>query len=264
MKIGVIGGGVVGRATARAWLEHCDEVRIYDVNKARSTHGPVEVAKCDWIFVCLPELSLDNPFVLKDRVARVGSPSMGSTYVIRSTTPIGTCRRIAAQYDMPKLLHWPEFLTARCAMTDAQCPARNVVGGQPGPQRIQFSNLLAKRFPGVATHWLSWEGSEMVKLMTNAAFAAKVALWNEFRSLADAIFDGDDEEWEAIRQAILADGRIGASHTMVPGPDGQHGFGGSCLPKDVKHLADALIDAGLPHHMLSAALTRNTKDRKEK
>jgi len=28
------------------------------------------------------------------------------------------------------------------------------------------------------------------------------------------------------------DKRIGPGHTLVPGPDGQRGFGGHCFPKD--------------------------------
>lgn len=42
------------------------------------------------------------------------------------------------------------------------------------------------------------------------------------------------ETWKAFTDILSADTRIGTSHMQVPGRDGQFGYGGSCLPKDVK------------------------------
>ena len=35
---------------------------------------------------------------------------------------------------------------------------------------------------------------------------------------------------------LKRDPRVGDSHMQVPGPSGQFGFGGHCLPKDTKAL----------------------------
>ena len=53
MKLGIVGGGTVGRALARAFLEHAD-VRVHDRIKERSTHSITETLACDLVFLCLP------------------------------------------------------------------------------------------------------------------------------------------------------------------------------------------------------------------
>lgn len=53
MKIGIIGGGVVGRATARCFMEHA-EVKVYDIVPERSTHTLADALDADIIFVTLP------------------------------------------------------------------------------------------------------------------------------------------------------------------------------------------------------------------
>jgi UDPglucose 6-dehydrogenase len=63
--------------------------------------------------------------------------------------------------------------------------------------------------------------------------------------------------WEPVRQALVLDPRIGDGHLRVPGPDGQRGFGGSCLPKDMAALValGAEVDVALP--VVEAALVAN-------
>lgn len=274
MKIGVIGNGVVGRATARAWLEHADEVMVYDAVKERRTHALGELLnEAGIVFVCLPtpstgdrgQLSTEAIDGLFSYVAE--SPSARNVnFVLRSTVPIGTTRRLAEEYGLPNLVHSPEFLTARCAAVDAMLPARNAIGVPNGKQSPwpedgigrTIYDLYAKRFPGVETHCLTSDESEFVKLATNSFFAVKLGYFNEARTLADKL----DLDWELVLGAILADGRIAHAHTRVPGPDGAFGYGGTCLPKDLASLI-ATIDAnGLHSAVTSAAYDRNVEDRK--
>ena len=39
--------------------------------------------------------------------------------------------------------------------------------------------------------------------------------------------------FEEIKEMLSFDDRIGTSHTKVPGPDGDFGYGGHCFPKDL-------------------------------
>ena len=36
---------------------------------------------------------------------------------------------------------------------------------------------------------------------------------------------------DTVVEGFVRDGRVGHSHTNVPGHDGKYGFGGSCFPK---------------------------------
>ena len=265
MKIGIVGNGVVGSACARSYLEHVDEVRVYDVMKERRTHELNSVLECDLIFICLPtplkeDGGLDlSPIECYCRYVKGGRYNL----VLRSTVPIGTTRRLRKQFELPNLVHSPEFLTARCSFVDAQIPARNVIGYPEWEHRESETGsvlfrLYQDRFPGVRVFELSSDESEAVKLFQNSFFAVKVAFFNEVRLLADEL----DLNWNRVMEAVLADGRITHSHTRVPGPDGKYGFGGSCLPKDLKCLVDQLVCRELNPAVTLAAYSRNFDDRK--
>jgi nucleotide sugar dehydrogenase len=263
VKIGVIGAGVVGRATARCWLEHCDEVCVYDVLRERSTHSLDRTLACDLIFVCLPEDVVEQFFF--DRTHNGIRPHAGANFVLKSTVPIGTTRRLAEKYSLPNLVYSPEFLTARCALTDVQVPARNIIGvpslGNDNACATLLNDLYERRFPGIQCLWMGSDESEAVKLMTNAFFATKIAFFNEMYRLVQRL----GLDWNDVHYGILADGRIAHSHTQVPGPDGKFGFGGSCLPKDLNMLINQIKDStnDADACLLGAVRLRNDlKDRK--
>lgn len=259
MILGIVGGGVVGKAMARAFMEHC-EIRVYDCVLAKATHRLAETLAADLIFVCLPtpqepgKLSCDTVYLddffgtLKDYAIPVPGgvqyqlhrPANEANFVIRSTVPIGYTRKAAERFNLTSICHSPEFLTARCAATDAQTPARNIIGNpssvEVSPAARRLFDLYTARFPGVPCHGMTSNESELVKLAVNSFFAVKVAFFNEVRILSDRL----GLDWDDVISGILSDGRIAHSHTLVPGPDGERGFGGACLPKDLASFADCL------------------------
>lgn len=260
MKLGIVGNGVVGSATARCYLEHVDEVRVYDELKERRTHTLEEAIDTDFVFVCLPtpqkkdgscDVSIIDEFF--------SEAPKGRRYVLRSTVPVGTTERLYREFDW--IVHSPEFLTARCAHVDAQIPSRNIVGypWAPNLSTCPLAQLYLSRFPGTPLHTMFSNASEAVKLIQNSFFATKVAFFNEAYSFCQKL--GID--WDAVMRGILADGRIVPSHTRVPGPDGKRGFGGACLPKDLASYVHQLHANGLPAWVAQAAILRNKEDRSE-
>lgn len=270
LTIGIIGGGTVGRALARCYQEHVQHVRVWDKDPTRSTVKlPFDALDNDLIFVCVPETQLESIFA-SSQIDNFHK----STFVIKSTTPIGTTRRLMEEYGLPNLVHSPEFLTERCAMTDVQMPAHNLVGVPYEAEASKWNldiarrwddrgystliRLYQSRFRGVPVSLMSSDESEAVKLFLNGFFSVKVAFFNELYQLAKAL----DLNWNVIHSAMLEDGRICQSHTQVPGPDGQLGFGGKCLPKDLLTLLEHLRPL-FPRESLitEAANTRNFTDR---
>jgi len=250
--IGVVGGGVVGHATARSFMEWA-EVRVYDRDPAKRTHTELVTLESDLVFVCLPEGKVSDWFT----GLNVFGGYQYRNFVIKSTVPIGTTRKVAGM-GFKTVVHSPEFLTARCAVTDAQLPSRNVVGlTGNGFNAPEYRDLLSRRFPGVPVLTMSSDESEAVKIIQNAFFAVKVAFFNEAEELCDKL----GLDWETVHDAILADGRIAHSHTRVPGPDGRFGFGGACLPKDLNQFIKCSVDAGLFPLVSQGAAVRNEGDR---
>lgn len=271
MRVGIIGGGVVGQATAKSFIEHVDEVRVYDMAKERSTHETLDVLECDVVFVCLPtpqntgsmecDLSALHSFFSQCQTQNCYYPDR-LNLVLRSTVPVGTTCMLREKYNLSNLVHSPEFLTARCATLDAQMPTRNIIGDTGDrvgqfPCSILLGQLYKQRWPHVPLQRMTSDESESVKLMLNSFFATKVGFWNEMRSFADKM----GLDWDRVMSGILTDGRIHPSHTKVPGPDGKKGFGGTCLPKDLADMIDCMEKAGLSAPVCRAAYHRNELDR---
>lgn len=254
--IGIVGGGFVGHATARTFMEFA-EVRVHDVLPARSNASKEDVLACDVVFVCLPTPMLpggrcDLSFIESFFATQRGSRSI---FVIKSTVPVGTTDRLAKQYDVPGLVFSPEFLTARCSVADAMTPSRSIVGKPEGGSNIAVNivdGLLRARFRHEPMLMAARE-AELVKYGCNAFFAVKVAYFNELRMIAEAT----KCDYEKVLSGILADGRIANAHCNVPGPDRKFGFGGTCLPKDINALAWTASDHGTPNHVLRAAWETN-------
>jgi len=229
MRLGIVGGGVVGHATARCFVEH-HEVRVADSLKERATHGLGEVLDSDIVFLCLPTPAKEKGGLDTRHVTAffdaLPPKKRDACFVLRSTVPVGTTAGLRLEYGLTNIVHSPEFLTARCSVLDAQIPSRNVVGGVWCKCKTELVSLYQKRFPGIPVLVMDSGESEAVKLFQNAFFAVKVSFWNEVRSLADKL----NLNWDHVLKGILADGRITPSHTLVPGPDGLRGFGGACLP----------------------------------
>jgi UDPglucose 6-dehydrogenase len=265
LSIGVVGAGVVGLATAKAYVEHVREVRIYDRVPEKATHPVHEVLGSDIIFVCLPSPPGNKDGAIDTEIIqRFFGEIRGSrkTYILKSTVPIGTTQMLRSSYNLPNLIYSPEFLTARCAVTDAQTPTRLIIGVPDLEEqcigRTTVLNLYQVRFPHVLKFLMTYAEAEACKLLLNSFFAVKVALFNEFKSLTDHF----RLDYETVRAGILADGRISSSHTQVPGPDGNYGFGGTCLPKDLATIVWQLGVAGLDNAVTAAALYRNEDDRR--
>ena len=265
MKIGVVGGGVVGNATAQAFLNYVEEIRIHDTLPERSTHPLPDVLACEIIFVCLPtpqqekSLRCDLSFI-DGFFGSLSDQQKAANFVLRSTVPVGTTRRLSKQYGLPNLIHSPEFLTARTAVEDAKNPARNIIGvtGHWEDEPAQtLASLYRLAFGKTPLFVLTTEESELCKLVQNAFSAVKISFFNEIRVYADKV----GADWDMLREALLAGGWINPMHTQVPGPDGKYGYGGACLPKDLSNLIACLMEANCTALVLGAAHTRNRSDR---
>ena len=56
-----------------------------------------------------------------------------------------------------------------------------------------------------------------------------------------------DIDYSSVVDLSLKDRRIGRSHFMVPGPDGDRGFGGHCFPKDLAAMIKFGTDNNVSH-----------------
>jgi UDPglucose 6-dehydrogenase len=264
--IGIVGCGFVGKAVAKGFAQFAD-IKIYDIDPLKSTHTLEETVNSDFVFLCLPTPMISaeggkaNLKILEDVVEKINNVrdrNKESVYIIKSTVPIGTTKRLSEKYTDMYFVHNPEFLTARSAIIDFICPARNIVGYQEVLAGSRVRDLLLRRFPGTECFIMSSEESETVKYVANCFFATKLSFFNEMKLLIDK----KGLSWGRIMEGVMADGRIGTSHYEVPGHDGDAGWGGICFPKDINSLIDIMEKSGIDPLVLKAVWEQNKKVRK--
>ena len=262
-KIGIVGAGFVGGAIARGFSLTAD-VKIYDKNPKRSAHPFEDVCNSEFIFLCLPtpmehvEGGKADLAIVHSVCQQFKDCGTEGILIIKSTVPIGTTRQLREKYGL-KMIHNPEFLTARNADIDFITPARTVLGGTKDLTSY-VAELFADRFPGTNIFEMTSNESEAVKYIANAFFSVKVIYFNEvFLGLKQAY----NLDWEKVMGGVLSDGRIGISHCDVPGHDGKLGFGGACFPKDICALIHQLESVGFDPKLLKAAWEHNKVIRPE-
>jgi UDPglucose 6-dehydrogenase len=162
----------------------------------------------------------------------------------KSTVPVGTAARLAERISelTPAGLHvdlaWnPEFLREGFAIEDTLRPNRLVVGASSsGPVallRELYAPLIEAGTPYISTDLAS---SELVKVSANAFLATKISFINAIADICDAA--GADVN--VVGNAMGYDDRIG-HRFLVAGA----GFGGGCLPKDVRALVARAGELGV-------------------
>jgi len=274
-NIGVIGKGFVGSALSSGFAHYCNSLKIFDKDRNRSSHSINEVLTSDIVFVCLPTPMSDDGSAdlssIEELFKEAEKEKAKCTFVIKSTIPVGTTKKLSNTHKSLHIFHSPEFLTARSAKIDFISPSRNIIGypldkdcknrsSQCNERLNTLTALIKSRFPGVQCLTMSSDESEMVKYMANCFFATKVSFFNELYILSEKL----GLNWDRVMGGVLSDGRIGISHFQVPGHDGDMGFGGTCFPKDINSLISIMKDNNIDPLMLQAAWDRNLSVRKNK
>ena len=169
----------------------------------------------------------------------------------KSTVPVGTARRLAelvrtvrAEAGLPgevELAWNPEFLREGFAVKDTLTPDRLVVG-VAGPRaepllREVYAAQLAADTPWICT---DLETAELVKVAANAFLATKISFINAFSEITETV--GGDIG--TLADAIGLDTRIGRRFLNAG-----VGFGGGCLPKDIRALQARVSELGLDRTM---------------
>ena len=162
----------------------------------------------------------------------------------KSTVPVGTAQQLAtylvenAPAGQDIHLVWnPEFLREGFAVQDTLHPDRIVVGvahEQDIPKLNEvYSASIAEGTPFIT---MDYATAELVKVAANAFLATKISFINAFADLCDET----GADITALADAIGHDTRIGRRFLNAG-----VGFGGGCLPKDIRALHARTVELGL-------------------
>lgn len=166
----------------------------------------------------------------------------------KSTVPVGTARRLQAmvkELSAPGVsidLAWnPEFLREGFAVQDTLSPDRLVFGLESSAAeeklRAIYAEALSRNTPVIVT---DFETAELVKTAANAFLATKISFINAISEITETV----GGSISTLADALGHDVRIGRRFLNAG-----VGFGGGCLPKDIRALQARVSELGLDRTM---------------
>ncbi|OBE94531.1 UDP-glucose/GDP-mannose dehydrogenase family protein [Mycobacterium sp. 852002-10029_SCH5224772] len=285
MKISVIGSGYVGLVTGACLADSGNDVVCVDIDKAKidlllgggvpifepglaeliarnrenglidfTTDKQRGIEHGDVIFIAVPtpmgESGAADLTHVFSAAADIGSHMDRYKVVVdKSTVPVGTADEVRAiirsktrhKFDV---VSNPEFLKQGKAIADFMQPDRVVIGSDSERalkvMKDLYEPFLRTFHPLIA---IDVKSAEMAKYAANCFLATKISFINEMSNLCEKA----GADISAVREAIGADKRIGYDF-LFPGI----GYGGSCLPKDVRALLHTASRFDSETHLLHA------------
>lgn len=276
MKISVLGAGYLGATHALCMASLGHEVVVVDVDsekiallksgtlpffepglselfdsvrntkKITFTTDISSISECEINFLCIgtpqnregiaADLSaLESAFDSVLSVAKSGSIIAG-----KSTVPVGTAQRFARELTATRpeiTLNWnPEFLREGHAVTDTLEPNRIVIGASTPSDARVLADFYRSVSPNAPQFITDFPTAELVKVAANAFLATKISFINAMSEIADVT--GADVT--VLADAIGIDDRIGRKFLGAG-----IGFGGGCLPKDIRAFLARADELGL-------------------
>jgi UDPglucose 6-dehydrogenase len=223
-----------------------------DAGRLRFTDSFAEIGEFgDVHFVCVgtPQVkdgggNADLSYVFSATEALAPHLRRATLIVGKSTVPVGTSRQLieriqaaAPAGDLVDYAFNPEFLREGYAVQDSLTPDRIVFGVTSAAadelMRTVYAIPLASGVPGLT---MDLETAELVKVAANSFLATKISFINVMAEMCEA--SGADVI--KLADAIGIDDRIGRKF-LSPGL----GFGGGCLPKDIRAFRATAADKGV-------------------
>jgi len=291
MKIGIIGLGFVGLSFGSVLASKGHSVIGVDIDKEKLKkirNGVVpfyepglqsilkkslkkdlkvsssiaDVEKCSLIFVTVGtpqkrngEIDLTMVKNVTDKIGKLLSKTEHKPIIIIKSTVIPRTTRdvilpILQRVSGKKvgkdfgLVTNPEFLRETMAVHDTLYPHVIVLGGNNNnflKKVRRFYSDLHHNVPIVLTNYGT---AEIIKYANNSFLATKISFINQIASICEEIPDANIDD---VAKTIGLDPRIG-NLFLDAGP----GYGGSCLPKDVKAIIGFSTKIGINHTLLTA------------
>ena len=227
------------------------------------------IKDCNMIFVAVgtPQKSngaIDLSMIRKavETIGRVLAKSKKNPIIlIKSTVIPGTMQNVILPILEKKsnkkagrdfgLISNPEFLQESRAIRDTEFPHAVVLGGYKTKFMKKAKNFFEKLHPNIPIIITNHQTAEMIKYANNSFLATKISFINQLSNICQKTPGANVDD---IARTIGLDPRIGKLF-LNAGP----GYGGSCLPKDMKALINFANISGTNPTLLNAVEDINSK-----
>lgn len=197
----------------------------------------------DLFIICLPTNfdENDNQFdtaVIDETISSLQRRYPAVKILIKSTVPLGYCQKLNEKHNTQNIYFAPEFLREGSGVKDTLHPSRIIVGGEKNGANeiLKFLVNLSESIdaPQISTDSIT---AELIKLASNTYLANRIAFFNEIETLCRH-FNADPRD---VIVGMSTDPRIGHGYNNP-----SFGYGGYCLPKDVRQLQSDASNIQLP------------------
>jgi len=237
MKAGILGYGIVGRATERS-LKLKNPV-IHDIKLDTKLS---DLSLCDVVFVCVPTSSDNDIDVLINTLLGLKNLNRSIQIVIRSTLPIGTGEHIENVIN-DKIIYMPEFLRERCWQLDVLLRPLVV-----GTNLVKVPDWLKDEDYTVC----SIKEAEILKMLSNTMASSRVVLANHFYDISKKV----NADYDKIVSAYI---KVNHDQHYLDVNENLRGFGGKCLPKDLEFLITSMKHLNIDQSYFTAIRNDNNK-----
>jgi UDPglucose 6-dehydrogenase len=230
----------------------CDNIAAGRLNFTTDYDAAAEFADVHFLGVGTPQKKGEYGADLRHVHAVIDTlvPRLRRSAVIvgKSTVPVGTAAELSARArglaaaGIDVEIAWnPEFLREGFAVHDTLHPDRIVLGVQAGSVHAEgairelYALLLGEGVPFLLT---DLQTAELVKVSANAFLATKISFINAISEVCEAV----DADVTLLADALGYDPRIGRRFLNAG-----LGFGGGCLPKDIRAFMARAGELGANH-----------------
>lgn len=245
MKIGIIGWGVVGSATGEGLRMLGNEIKCHDPKFGTT----IDVIKdTEIVFVCVPTPeSTQKPgecdvSIIKEIVQELDTLQYTGVIAIKSTCIPGTTQNLINQYQNKNICFVPEFLKERTALQDFvsnhELLAVGCASDRAWHRVCEAHSWLPKN-----TVKMTPTEAEILKYYSNTYNALRVTFANVMYEVCDQL----NSNYSKVLDTFLLRNTNNSDY-LICEPD-LRGYGGMCLPKDTRAMAELCRRLNLPFNL---------------
>ena len=243
MEVGIIGKGFVGNAVSVGFETQGHKTICHDTRLETSItdilHTPI-------VYICVPTPSAENgdcdTSIVYSVLRELYALSYKGKVCVKSTVKPGSIKKWREEFyhngEGLDISFVPEFLREKCAVEDF-IHNNNVL--VIGTEDKETEKLVRECHGVLPTHTVVMKPieAELMKYFSNSYKAMRVTFANAFYRLCQEV----DANYDVVKDTFLFHG-VGDGHYLRVNKQ-FGGFGGTCLPKDTRGLANLVDDLGL-------------------
>jgi UDPglucose 6-dehydrogenase len=253
MKIGIVGLGVVGTAIKKGFEFVGHNVIGHDIKLNTDIE---DLLSTEIVYICVGTPAREDGSCNLDSVNQVITQLDRLDYsgiiVLKSTVTPGTTDTLIKNYGKRKFAFVPEFLRERCAFDDFVNNHNLLVVGTDDDEIYEKILQSHGNLPLYSRKMTVIE-SELVKYFSNTYKATKITFANSFHRLATSL----GADYTKIKETFILHGVKEGEYLSVNDKFG--GYGGMCLPKDIKAIDTLTKELNLDLNIFEFINSENNK-----